>query len=58
VTDWPGDFATYLTRRQAQLEAEATQNALFDKKLTQEEAWIRQGIKARRTRQRRPGDCT
>ena len=50
VTDWPGDFATYLTRRQAQLEAEATQNALFDKKLTQEEAWIRQGIKARRTR--------
>ncbi|MBS1126654.1 MAG: transporter ATP-binding protein, partial [Nitrospirae bacterium] len=50
VTDWPGDFATYLTRRQAQLEAEATQNALFDKKLSQEEAWIRQGIKARRTR--------
>ena len=50
VTDWPGDFATYLTRRQSQLEAEATQNALFDKKLTQEEAWIRQGIKARRTR--------
>lgn len=50
VTDWPGNFATYLTRRQAQLEAEATQNALFDKKLSQEEAWIRQGIKARRTR--------
>jgi len=50
VTDWPGDFATYLTRRQAQLEAEATHNALFDKKLSQEEAWIRQGIKARRTR--------
>ena len=50
VTDWPGDFATYLMRRQAQLEAESTQNALFDKKLSQEEAWIRQGIKARRTR--------
>jgi ATP-binding cassette subfamily F protein uup len=50
VTDWPGDFETYQTRRQAQLEAEATHNALFDKKLSQEEAWIRQGIKARRTR--------
>ena len=50
VTDWPGDYSTYLTRRQAQLGAEATQNALFDKKLGQEEAWIRQGIKARRTR--------
>jgi ATP-binding cassette subfamily F protein uup len=50
VTDWPGDFATYLARRQAQLDAEVTHNALFDKKLSQEEAWIRQGIKARRTR--------
>ena len=50
VTDWPGDYAAYLTRRQAELDAEVTQNALFDKKLSQEEAWIRQGIKARRTR--------
>ncbi len=50
ITDWPGDYATYLARRQAELDAEATQNALFDKKLSQEEAWIRQGIKARRTR--------
>lgn len=50
VTDWPGDYATYLTRRQAELDAETTHNALFDKKLAQEEAWIRQGIKARRTR--------
>ena len=50
VTDWPGDFATYLARRQSQLDAEVTHNALFDKKLSQEEAWIRQGIKARRTR--------
>ena len=50
VTDWPGDYATYLTRRQAELEVEASHNALFDKKLSKEEAWIRQGIKARRTR--------
>jgi ATP-binding cassette subfamily F protein uup len=50
VTDWPGDYAAYLARRQAELDAEATHVALFDKKLAQEEAWIRQGIKARRTR--------
>jgi ATP-binding cassette subfamily F protein uup len=50
VTDWPGDYATYLTRRQAELDAEATHSALFDKKLAREEAWIRQGIRARRTR--------
>ncbi|MGD0282232.1 MAG: ATP-binding cassette domain-containing protein [Dissulfurispiraceae bacterium] len=50
VTDWPGDYATYLARRQAELDAEASHNALFDKKLSKEEAWIRQGIKARRTR--------
>jgi ATP-binding cassette subfamily F protein uup len=50
LTDWPGDYATYLARRQAELDAEDTNNALFDKKLAQEEAWIRQGIKARRTR--------
>ena len=50
LTDWPCDYATYLTRRQAELDAEATHNALFDKKLSREEAWIRQGIKARRTR--------
>jgi len=50
VTDWPGNYNTYLSRRQAQLDAEATHNALFDKKLSQEETWIRQGIKARRTR--------
>ncbi len=50
LTDWPCDYATYLTRRQADLDAEATHNALFDKKLSREEAWIRQGIKARRTR--------
>ncbi|MDA8084407.1 MAG: ATP-binding cassette domain-containing protein [Nitrospiraceae bacterium] len=50
LTDWPGDYDTYLARRQAELDAEATHNSLFDKRLSQEEAWIRQGIKARRTR--------
>jgi len=50
ITDWPGDYKTYLARRQAELDAEVIHNALFDKKLAQEEAWIRQGIKARRTR--------
>jgi ATP-binding cassette subfamily F protein uup len=44
------DYATYLTRRQAALEVEETQNGVFDKKLSQEETWIRKGIKARRTR--------
>ncbi|RFA26192.1 ABC transporter ATP-binding protein [Alkalilimnicola ehrlichii] len=50
LSSWPGDYNTYLQRKEAQLEAEANQQALFDKKLAQEEAWIRQGIKARRTR--------
>lgn len=50
ILDFPGDFATYLQRKEAFLEAEARQEALFDKKLAQEEVWIRQGIKARRTR--------
>ena len=44
------DYATYLKRRQVALEVEETQDGLFDKKLSQEEAWIRKGIKARRTR--------
>jgi len=43
-------YATYLERRQAALEAEEKQQSEFDKKLSREEAWIRQGIKARRTR--------
>ncbi|MGH8654414.1 MAG: ATP-binding cassette domain-containing protein [Gammaproteobacteria bacterium] len=50
LTDFPGDYATYLARKEALLVAEEIQNALFDKKLALEEAWIRQGIKARRTR--------
>jgi len=48
--NWQCDYATYLQRKAAQLAAQAKQNANFDKKLAQEEAWIRQGIKARRTR--------
>jgi ATP-binding cassette subfamily F protein uup len=50
LTSWPCGYATYLKRKEAALEAEASQQALFDKRLAQEEAWIRQGIKARRTR--------
>ena len=50
ITDWPGDYNAYVSRRQAELDSEAVHDALFDKKLAQEEAWIRQGIKARRTR--------
>ncbi|MFN2349963.1 MAG: ATP-binding cassette domain-containing protein [Thioalkalivibrio sp.] len=50
LTDWPGDYDTYLSRKQEALQTEERANALFDKKLAQEEAWIRQGIKARRTR--------
>jgi len=48
--DWSCDYATFLVRKEAALAAEEKQNALFDKKLAQEEAWIRKGIKARRTR--------
>ncbi len=43
-------YVDFVTRREALLEAEITRQALFDKKLAQEEAWVRQGIKARRTR--------
>ena len=50
LADWACDFDTFLERRDAQLEVEAKQWAEFDRKLAQEEAWIRQGIKARRTR--------
>ena len=50
LTSWPGDYDNYLRRREERLHAEAQANALFDKKLAQEEVWIRQGIKARRTR--------
>jgi ATP-binding cassette subfamily F protein uup len=50
VTSWPGDYENYLRRREERLHAQAQANALFDRKLAQEEVWIRQGIKARRTR--------
>lgn len=50
LTSYPGNYPTYLEKKQQDLEIEAAQNAEFDKKLAQEEVWIRQGIKARRTR--------
>jgi len=50
LTSWPGDYDNYLRRREERLHAESQANALFDKRLAEEEVWIRQGIKARRTR--------
>lgn len=50
LVSWPGNYPDYLVRKAAALEEESNQNALFDKKLAKEEVWIRQGIKARRTR--------
>ncbi len=48
--DWSCDYDTFLKRKEEALAAEEKQNQLFDKRLAEEEAWIRQGIKARRTR--------
>ena len=48
--DWSCDYETFLVRKEQALAAEEKQNALFDKRLAEEEVWIRQGIKARRTR--------
>jgi ATP-binding cassette subfamily F protein uup len=50
LTSWACDYDTYLERKAAFLDAEEKQWAAFDKKLAQEEAWLRQGVKARRTR--------
>ncbi|MCL5260837.1 MAG: ATP-binding cassette domain-containing protein [Gammaproteobacteria bacterium] len=50
LTSWPGGYENFLRRKDEMLQAEARQNILFDKKLAEEEVWIRQGIKARRTR--------
>lgn len=50
LTSYPGDYDVYVEQKQHDLQVEAQQNALFDKKLAEEETWIRQGIKARRTR--------
>ena len=48
--DWDCDYKIFVERKEAMLQAESAQNAIFDKKLAQEEQWIRQGIEARRTR--------
>jgi ATP-binding cassette subfamily F protein uup len=50
LTSWPGNYQAYLELKQAALDSEAVENAKFDKKLAAEEVWIRQGVKARRTR--------
>ncbi len=50
LTSWPGDYENYLVKKEEFLAIEAEHAALFDKRLAQEEVWIRQGIKARRTR--------
>jgi ATP-binding cassette subfamily F protein uup len=50
LTSWPGDYATYLRRREEQLANELVTQDKFDKRLAEEEAWLRQGVKARRTR--------
>jgi ATP-binding cassette subfamily F protein uup len=50
LTSWPGDYTTFLRRKEEALAVEEAHHAKFDKKLAEEEAWLRQGIKARRTR--------
>lgn len=50
LKSYPGDYDLYIEQKQHDLQVEEQQNALFDKKLAEEEVWIRQGIKARRTR--------
>ncbi|MGQ0700498.1 MAG: ATP-binding cassette domain-containing protein [Panacagrimonas sp.] len=50
LTDWPGDYDNFLRRKEERAHAEKQERALFDKRLSQEEAWIRQGVEARRTR--------
>lgn len=50
LSSWPGNYDEYLINKEEALRVESEQNALFDKRLAQEEAWIRQGVKARRTR--------
>ncbi len=50
LTSWPGDYANYLRRRDERQAAESKERERFEKKLAREETWIRQGIKARRTR--------
>jgi ATP-binding cassette subfamily F protein uup len=50
LSSWPGDYANFLRRKEEWLAAETVRQEKFDKKLAEEEAWLRQGIKARRTR--------
>ena len=50
LTSWPGDYDNFLRRKEKSLEDETVADDKFDKKLAEEEAWVRQGIKARRTR--------
>ncbi len=50
LTSWPGDYTTFVRRKEESLANEAIQHDKFDKRLAQEEVWLRQGIKARRTR--------
>ena len=50
LTSWPGDYATFLRRKDESLVSETVRQDKFDKRLADEEAWLRQGIKARRTR--------
>ena len=50
VTSWPGDYATYLRKKEEVLANEMLQQEKFDKRLAEEEAWLRRGVKARRTR--------
>ena len=50
LTSWPGNYASYLQKKDAALDAEARELERLDKKLEKEEAWLRQGVKARRTR--------
>lgn len=50
LTSWPGDYATYLRRKEECLANESLQQEKFDKRLAEEEVWLRRGVKARRTR--------
>jgi ATP-binding cassette subfamily F protein uup len=50
LTSWPGDYATYVRRKEEALASEAVQQEKFDKRLAEEEVWLRRGVKARRTR--------
>ena len=50
ITSWPGDYRTFLEKKEEWLANEAIEQEKFDKRLAEEEAWLRQGVKARRTR--------